>query len=103
MIFAGRNILCVIKLSSINGDDVLLSTITNMANDLMDNKANDKTIICVAYALTLLLLLFPMYVRISKNEVYRNSQSYGTLYIKAMPLSTGLGISISLCKMAFFF
>lgn len=62
MIFAGRSILCFIKLSSINGDDALLSIITN--------KADGTAIICVECALTLLLLLllFPIYVRVSKKE-----------------------------------
>src|SRR6187200_728251 len=72
MIFAGRSILCFNKLSSINGDDALLSIITNKANDPTDNNANDTTIICVEFTLTLLLLLlllpFPIYVRVSKKE-----------------------------------
>src|ERR687888_1399783 len=73
MIFAGRSILCVIKLSSINGDGALLSIKTNKANDPADNNPNEITIICVGYALTLLLLvllltLFPIYVRVSKKE-----------------------------------
>ena len=66
-ILAGRSILCVIKLSSINGDAAFLSMITNKANDPIDNNANDTTIICAGYVLVL-LLLFPMYVRVSKNE-----------------------------------
>src|ERR687888_42297 len=68
MIFAGRSILCVIKLSSINGDDAFLSIRTNKVNDPIDNKPNDKTTICVEYVLLLLLLLLPMYVRVSKKE-----------------------------------
>src|SRR5438445_11660553 len=65
-ILAGRSILCVIKLSSINGDVALLSIITNKANDPIDNNANDTTTICVGYVLA--LLLFPIYVRVSKKE-----------------------------------
>src|ERR671932_1074948 len=68
MIFAGRSILCVIKLSSINGDDALLSIKTNNANDPADNNPNEMTIICVGYTLLPLLLVFPMYVRVSRNE-----------------------------------
>src|SRR5918911_1483621 len=66
MIFAGRSILCVIKLGSINGDDAFLSIRTNNINDPIDSKLNDTTIICVGYAL--LLLLLPMYVKVSKKD-----------------------------------
>src|SRR5919199_5218150 len=72
MIFAGRSILCVIKLSSINGDEALLSIKTNKAKDPADNNPNEITIICAGYALPLLpplmLLVFPIYVRVSKKE-----------------------------------
>jgi hypothetical protein len=65
-ILAGRRTLCAIKLSSINGDAALLSIITNKANDTIDNKANETTVICVEDEFSLLLI--PMYVRASKKE-----------------------------------
>jgi hypothetical protein len=68
MIFAGRSILCVIKLSSINGDAALLSKMMNKAKDPIDKKAKDTTIVGIEFVLTLLLLLFPMYVRVSRKE-----------------------------------
>src|SRR4249920_2212432 len=65
-ILAGRRTLCAIKLSSISGDAALLSIITNKAKDPIDNKANETTVICVEDEFR--LLLFPIYVRASKNE-----------------------------------
>src|SRR5205807_5644770 len=65
-ILAGRRTLCAIKLSSINGDAALLSIITNKAKDPIDNSANATTVICVEDEFR--LLLFPIYVRASKNE-----------------------------------
>ena len=58
--------MCVIKLSSINGDAALFSIITNKAKDPIDNSANETTVICVEDEFR--LLLFPMYVRASKKE-----------------------------------
>src|SRR3989442_11042538 len=65
-ILAGRRTLCAIKLSSINGDAARFSIITNKANDPIDNKANETTVICVEDEFR--LLLFPIYVRASKKE-----------------------------------
>ena len=64
-ILAGRRTLCAIKLSSISGDAAFLSMITNKANDPIDKKANETTVICVDESS---LLLFPMYVSASKKE-----------------------------------
>src|SRR5215469_10379313 len=68
MIFAGRSILCVIKLSSINGDAALLSKVMNKAKDPIDKKAKDTTKVGIESVLTLLPLLFPIYVRVSRKE-----------------------------------
>src|SRR5215467_12022355 len=68
IIFAGRSILCVIKPSSINGDAALLSIIMNKAKDPIDKKAKDITIVGIEFVPTLLPLLFPIYVRVSRKE-----------------------------------
>src|SRR6266496_4328872 len=65
-ILAGRRTLCAIKLRSINGDAALLSIITNKAKDPIDSSANETIVICVEDEFR--LLLFPIYVRASKNE-----------------------------------
>ena len=45
---------------------LLLSMITNKANAPIDNSASETTVICVEDEFR--LLLFPIYVRASKNE-----------------------------------